>query len=339
MISTLTSLILSSLVILTTLQGYVFFKKEWQQLQHRLEEQSTHHAMVQFLKHDVQVAGYKGVSTRYPAFPFYMVYSPYAKDHQYFQTDKALFGFINSFGNCFGKMPLTACERAKLKGAVLILYQVPQHFHQLKENMKAETDPLILETEAEIQKKSMVLISDAKQADLFIASDVVGNKVFHQKLVGVNQTAALSKCYSNNAEVVELQTLAYYLGSPSRSKTGEPESYSLYRDDFLHPAVELITHIEDFSVDYIVMDPKLGAKAYPPDKITHWADVRGIRLEVISRFGKKWSLYVALRNRYGTFIRPDHGKLSLRSCNSFFANEPLGHETFTVLQAIYGTNS
>jgi len=157
-----------------------------------------------------------------------------------------------------------------------------------------------------------VLISDGVQGDLFVLSNErkkPGEKIFHEAGSQSNNTNYLSKLYQKNAEVVELQMLAYYLGTPPRERLNPQAktTYSLYRDDLVHAhgAEEIAVGITDFQVKYGVFDPVQGIVYRASNAIAdeQWAFVRSVRINIeVDSTSKKnsktiWEYEFAIRNR------------------------------------------
>lgn len=309
------SLIINAVIITGIFHCYQGLKSSWKQGQSYLKNQEIHHIVFQYLKKDIQTAGYRGCRTRDMSFPLYPCYSAYNSEYRHFRFDQTLFGFQASSGNCYGKMPPTACERVEQDSSVLILYNVPQKIMPILEKLKNTSDPLPVSNPI-IQKKSLALVSDCLQGDLFIVTDFDEGKIYHQKILGLNQTEHFSKCYSDNAEVVELQTVAYYLAKPLRyqnQKNDKNQKLSLFRDDFLNPAEEVVADILSMEIAYGILPENIENKLKKSEiqykkaeQIINWHKVVSVRLKIVTELEKNWEIEFALRNRLDPDVYVSH---------------------------------
>jgi len=293
LISILISLCLSAVITNGTLQWYLFTKQEWKKTELRRKHGEIQKVIFQFIYQDLQAGGYRGLRSRDGSYPTYRQYCDYSADYRYFHFDRTVFGFIATPGNCFGKMPYTACERLEENTPVLIVYNVPYGLSRLTKSMSKREDPLVAENLRGIQENALVLISDHEQSDAFIATHIEGNVLSHQKILGKNKTAELSKRYPAYTEIMELQTVAYYLAVPERFKNhikpnlNAEESYSLFRDDFLHPAQELVSGIKTLGFTYglATSDSKTDSKTklqyFNANEIKQWEAVKSVGVEIV----------------------------------------------------------
>lgn len=345
LVNILISLCISLLVTSGTFQWYCIVKKNWEKNEKQKIDPEIQQILFQFYQQDIQTAGYQGCRTRDKSFPLYKIYSDYTAEYRYFNFDHTIFSFLATPGSCFGRMPNTACERILENTPVLILYNVPKGLTQLKHPLRTLSDPLMLKNYPQIQEKSLVLISDCQQGDLFIASKIEGATLHHKKMLGMNSTGELSKLYGEKgrmAEVAELQTVAYYLGKPERLT----DSYSLYRDDFLHPAQEVATGIVEIQLSFGIMVKNVNAKIEDSNEntkiqslkenikpslrentqstlvyktaneIQNWDEVKSVHIQITTETGKIWQTHVTPRNRHG----PPHRHVSsaghFKLCNA-----------------------
>lgn len=321
------------MVINGSFQWFTWVKREWVETRKHKRNQEFKKIFFQFIQQDVQSGGYRGWRSSDVGLPLYKNYSDYTEAYRYFRFDQTIFGFTATPGHCYGKMPKTACERMKDNAHVLVIYNVPKGFAKLKYNLPDLNAPLITETATDIQEKSLVLISDLDQGDLFIATHIAGNTLQHKKILGMNSQSELSKCYALGTEVVELQTVAYYLGTPERlkqdihsvgglksavglkknrsttnfgrnqmRKTEKVKHYSLFRDDFLHPAQELISEIQELNFLYGVEETS-EIRYLNAIEIRNWSEVKSVRIQVTMANGACWQTDISLRNRIGVADR------------------------------------
>lgn len=291
---------LSTIVLYGVFQWYQVLKKG--AIEHSVKKQilSIGRIAFQFLMRDVNASGYLGCRTLDSNFPLNKVFVDYGNVSKFFRTDRSIFGFDNSPGVCRTYLPASTCERIKEGGHALIIYNVPAGWSRLKQDMKDPEDAIWLKNPVRITKDSVVLIEDCLAGDLFVANDIQGGKVFHQKSPRANQSDSFSKIYKKNTEVTELQTIAYYLGVPVRKKEAkEPYSFSLYRDNLLQDAQEIIEDIVDFEVDYSLRMPS-GELVYNKalnilDREWQWA--QGMRIKVTTQPSHVWEYDFAIRNR------------------------------------------
>lgn len=324
LISILMGIGVGAILMVSVTQWAFISKQTFQQHQNQMHFLDAGQTAIHYFLRDIQAAGYRGSRSMDISFPINKLYSDWNKEFDYFSDDKTVFGFFASPGACYRKMPHSACKRMKENSPVLIVYQVPQKINPLLTFMKRADEPLILKPQHGIRKGSMVLISDGYQGDLFIANRIQGSMVFHEKRIGLNKSECFSKAYRENAEVVELQTVAYYLGIPERFENVQYRNsnkntsmnmnrnknknmnkdneihYSLFRDDFLQNAQEIITGVSHVEFEYALQNKEEGSISYYhseniPDH--QWPLVQSVRIHLTLENQQKWDFEVALRNR------------------------------------------
>ena len=125
------------------------------------------------------------------------------------------------------------------------------------------------------------------------------NSIYHEKSPFKNTRDDFSKAYTEEARVVELQTVAYYLGLASRQNSKTP-IYALYRDDLFHGAVEVLEGIADFQVEYFLKTKEFAGEYRKADAIPlqEWSNILGIRIKVKTSENKNWEYEFAIRNRH-----------------------------------------
>lgn len=264
----------------------------------------------QFIRRDLNACGYKGCRTNDQNYPLRRHFGDIGNPHQYLRTDRAVFGFSAETGVCQQYIPPQFCHHIKTDSDVLIIYNIPQKILTLKESMLEPEDALQVAQAKQIKENAMVLISDAHQGDVFIASAVENDKIKHQLGGNLNDTLNLSKSYRQGAEITELQTVVYYIGISERP-TADSRSYALFRSDIRKKPREIVTGIVDFSVEYGFWDPAHeshpGFQYYQASLIKpeQWAFVRMVRLKIetkgevyhgVSQKNRHWEYAFAIRN-------------------------------------------
>jgi hypothetical protein len=297
-VSVLISLVIGVALVTGVSQWHQVLKKTVKLERKKRQHLEIGRSILEFLKNDLRSCGYRGCRTMDDNFPITRGFVDFISPYHFFRSDRAVFGLNTKVTTCHGHLPVSICERLKTQSEVLIIYNVPVVYAKLKEDMKQSQDALYLRGSKTIQKGSVVLISDGFQGDLFIANLVKGNKIDHQKTVQTNISDSLSKKYKQNAEIVELQTVAYYLGM---SKTNQQDKlqYSLYRDDLFKKAVVIAEDVVDFQAEYGIFNPKEGMLYQKANAIEAelWSQVCAVRLKLKTKENQLWEYDVAIRNR------------------------------------------
>lgn len=316
LISLLITSCISSVLIICNLQWFQTTKKLSVAELQAIKEFETIHKTQQFFKQDIQSSGYRGCRSTDLSFPLNRVFYEQNPDYQFLRFDIPVFGFVASSGACRGKLPDITCQRIKENSEVLILYNVAQKFSGLKKAMSAPDEAITVSQKPQIWKNALTLISDCTQGDLFIASQVTGNQIFHDRIVEKNKSDALSKAYGTDAIVGEIQTVAYYLSarhtistsssdknSTSPNQDSENKSlYGLYRDDLLHHADEISRDISEIKFEFAVFpgeNKPLEYKKSSELQAQDWPHVQAVRITLTSSNNKVWIHEIAIRNRYG----------------------------------------
>lgn len=330
LVSLLIGIGLSSLLIAASAEWFCIAKQAFRSHQSQIQAfDAVERGMMNFVR-DIQSGGYRGTRSADPGFPINKLYSDVNPDYDYFREDRTVFGFIAKPGECYRKMPLSACQRVKENTPVLIVYHVAQKMNPLVLAMKNASAPLVLPADHGIHTNALVLITDAHQGDLWIANRIQNALVFHEHILKKNQSPSFSKAYSTEAEVVELQTVAYYLARPERFQEQNfqvrnfqqqnfqeqnahhmhQNNFALFRDDFLQNAQELIPGVSHVEFEYGLQNPANKEIEYhKPEAMSEkdWAGVLVVRihlgLEDAKIHHKIWTFDIALRNG----IRPYFG--------------------------------
>ncbi len=268
--------------------------------QQNTNERRVRRTLTQFFSQDIRFAGYLGCRTRDKHFPLRSKIVDFKQPYTAFRTDRIVFGFQNSLGKCREFLSKGACQRAKPEGDVLVLHNIPKAQTRLTENMKSTTSVLQVAKKNAMREGSVALLSDYWQGDLFVIKAVHADHIWHEKHIGLNQVDAMSKPYHQGAEVIELQTIAYYLGIPERY-SGSSQHYALYRDDLIHEADEVMGGIDRFEVLYGMLAPN-GILYYQQAiniEEDEWAAVSSVQI-IVKTKENTWEHEFAIRNRYNT---------------------------------------
>lgn len=297
---------LGSMILLGAMQGYYQARMALSRQQQLFRQLDAGGMAIQYLIRDIEASGYRGCRSTDRAFPFYRQDSEFHSAYPFLHFDRPVSGFFASAGACCGKLPESGCKRLKTDSSVLILYNIAQPAYRLKKPLTSTKDPIEIDQKNTLHKNTLVLIADCKQADVFIANRLNKGQVFHEKIFGVNRSEHLSKIYDYSAEILELQTVAYYVGVPERfKKMLKPPYYSLFREDFLRPAIEIVTGVENLEVLYGLYHPETGQIIYLSAgkmKEEEWAFVQSVKINLVALdkvTGRKktWKAAVVLRNR------------------------------------------
>ncbi len=260
-----------------------------------------------FLSNDLASSGYRGPRTRDLSFPVYQHFN--TAQHPWFGRKSAVFGCKNA-SDCAAYLPARALSRLKPNSEILIIYGIPKNVQHLTQAMLSASEPIKLKRATSIPEKSLVLISDGLSSDLFIASTVQGQTIFHEQTPYTNVRGFLSKAYPKGSEMMELQSVAYYLGVPLRSQL-QTQSFSLYRDDLAQKAEEISEGIKTISFSYALAEsfkPLRFAKAGTFSN-KDWLWVKGLRIQIDFHHNPSWRYDFALRNGpcayyYGSYDKP-----------------------------------
>lgn len=322
-------MILGTFVILGAGQWFQVSKKTMNDTHKKEKSLDTVRTILQFITNDLKVCGYRGCRTLDDNFVVRQVFVNYISPYKYWHMDRNIFGFIASPGNCIANMPSTLCQRVADNAEVLVIYNVAKKIVTLKQAMSKLDEPLLTEQKKVVRIGSLVLISDCLQADIFVANNVTNGKIFHEKTVRSNESSQLSKRYGPDAEYTELQTVMYYLAIPPRLKgrvlkPNEKPSFSLYRDELFHKAVEIVEGVYAFQIEYGLIDPNQGLIYKKTSEIENaaWPLVHSVRIHLELIDQKKWSYEFAIGNRRHLHSRLDYIN---RHLNDLGASSIAGH--------------
>ncbi len=330
------SLSLSAIILSGAIQWYQIMQTKIQQQKNVVQSLDDMHVTLQFMLRDIRNAGYRGCRSLDESFPLYSVYYHNELPYQFFRFDKALHAFKALPGTCFNQLPDDACKRMKHDSMVLILYNIPKKINILKKAMRDPTSDVLIEGKSEIWCNSLALITDCKQGDLFIATQIIPGKesdsiIQHENLALKNKSSAFSKAYNIDAEISELQTVAYYVGvskienkTNNRSGVRQAEksekneeivktektgfnnelkpSYALFRHDFIHHADEIVSDIVYLGIELGWLNPKTHSINYKDPELMDeeaWKTVKTVRITLHDKYYRIWNYEIALRNGNG----------------------------------------
>lgn len=301
----LISLLLSMLLITAVLQWYAVSKTSWHTIQATQKQIHAARVALQFIAQDIQASGYLGCHTQNIFLPLYhaVVQNHVLYRHHLLRRDRAVFGINTETAECLKHFPARLCERVKEKSDILLIYNVAHHVTPLKQPMQNALQPIQTNAANAVQKGALVLISDCRQGDFFIANDVSGQYLYHQISMGGNHTSTLSKAYEAKAEVSELQIIAYYIGKSAREKSTLSPRYVLYREDLVQGGEEIAENLTEFQVEYGIHSPAgVAYKAAFEVAPNEWSLVCAIRLKVKTNASNnnQWEVALALPNRPGS---------------------------------------
>lgn len=285
---------LGLLLILIVLYDYQRLRKTMLRFPPHLEIAEKTREIVQFLGNDLRLSGYLGPRTRDPSCPLHRQFDPLT--HAWLRQDRAVFGCA-SIERCGMSLGAGAKARLKAHSPIIIIYNIPKAIQRLSQAMDGPSGVMKLEHKTTLRAGSVVLISDGLASDFFIASAVQGHTLFHAQTPYTNRSPCLSKAYPKGSEVIELQTVAYYLGLPARSSK-DRNTFSLYRDDQCHEVEEMTEGIVGMKLEYAVLEPAKGLRFAAADQLLEkdWPWVSGVRLHIDFHQRSSWRYDFAIRN-------------------------------------------
>ncbi len=280
------SLSLGWTLMVVALHAYQCLAQEAKRAHQKMQDGFVFRELWQFLHNDLRFAPYLGPRTQDPRFVIYNQVSLAAKP--WFKSDRLLWGCYPAHADCARVLaPLEA--RLKTRADVLLIYHVPKWCSRLSQGMRSPEDALQLQNTDSVLPGSLVLIADAWQADLVMASSVHATRIMHAQTPYSNRSAALSKNYELGTELCVLETVAYYVGRPKRART-DSDLFSVYRANLFQKSEEIIEGVVTFEIEYQFLDANFNAQFKKAWMIRdrEWPQVRGFRLSVVLQSGAKW---------------------------------------------------
>ncbi len=288
---------LGFVIVLGAVQWYQILKKTFIVQREKRQNLNIGRTALQFLMSDLSTSGYRGCRTFDDNFPIRRLFASFSGSARFFKIDRKVFGFNATPGNCQGRVPEKICKRIKENSDVLVIYNIPKAIYFLKQDMKKNDEVLYTKGNHQIRKGSIALISDCFQGELFIAEEVENQKIFHRKTIQTNLTDSFNKLYKKGSEITELQTVAYYLGTPFRFEK-DLGVYALYRDDLFHEAEEILDNIVGFQVEFGILIPPDTFQYKTASLINddQWKLVRTVRLRIETKSSLKTKPAKELQN-------------------------------------------
>lgn len=292
------SLCIASILIVGGFQWLQIVKREWIEKKKQISQNNIIRNVYLYLAQDFEMCKYLGLRAKDSGYPLRL---HLVDNHVLYQYQllpkvglfyKSVSGFTSPFA-CNAVLPDLLCRRLAPESDVLIIHLIGKNAAELQEDLVRNNDALNTRESHHIHKGSLVLISDLHQGDMFIANDVSSRRIYHQQSSAGNQHDYLSKNYQRDASIIELQNVAYYLSGTS-----------LYRDDFLHPAQEMVMDIETFKVEYGVKEAskvvfKKGGEVDDND----WKFIQSVRIKIKTLYKKEHIEFeFAIPNRYSFII-------------------------------------
>ncbi|MCK5832024.1 MAG: PilW family protein [Methylococcales bacterium] len=177
----------------------------------------------------------------------------------------------------------------------------------LTTDMVNNTDDLSISNNCGFKADDVLVLSDCKTTDIFLASSGSANGTIKHATGGANTLGNLSKLYSRNAEIFKLSRRDYYI-----------KDSSLFRRDMYYENDELVTDeniiteeiiegVGGMTITYGVMS-SFNKQAYiSADDVTDWRNVKSVNIELkLKSVGnsnnarlqnKDFSTTIFLRNR------------------------------------------
>jgi hypothetical protein len=290
----------------------------------------------QFLGNDIQASGYWGCRTGDDNYPIYRLIEPqYIRKNKrtisYLPKDKrAVFGLRASAQNCLlAGMPESVCERVKDNSDLLAIYNVPQKIVPVEKEMLTPADPIHIKKNSGFIEQNLMLLSDARTAELFLATAVQYNQVSHD-LRSTANLSFFSKPYGTDAKLAVIHNYVYYIGQPQRLKKAKKNNYALYRYCFeKNKSQELVCGINDFKVEYALLSQK-GHPYFAAEKISQaeWHTVQSVRItietEATHEKDKHHEIEFTIRNRPGLDLSYDSACSIGLACSRLTATEYYG---------------
>ena len=241
-------MLLSNLVVIMAVQGYLFIQQSILKLEARFAIKQKIDIADFYLRQDIQSAGYRGYSS----------------------CDNNLLDLnhIKNWPNTLAAEPIVFTraitpdvhirdlpekiahkilqQKLKYNSSILFIKDVPKAIYKLATPMLDPCAALQVHNATELNDGAWAAIADVNVIERFVVSKIIAGKyIYHQ--LPENNTQCLQNTYTDAAEIIALQWVAYYLAKESINDT----TYTLYRDDLNNNAEGLIDGVEDFYVQLI----------------------------------------------------------------------------------------
>ena len=299
LIQVLISLALSLIILAGFFSWHTLLKTTLLEAKEKREHLNTGRTALQLIMNDLKYSGYLGCRSRDDNYPVRSHVAPGAARYQFYRADTAVVGFVAMRRHCIRRLPDSACQRMKEGSDVLVIYNIPRHITFLKDPIVNLEDDLIVDNAKLIRSHSLVLISDCHAADIFAIKYEHSERISRKKSTSFNASNCLSRAYAAGAEVVELDSVAYYIGKTTRKKENKTV-FALFRDDLFHEAAEMIEGVTALKMEYALADTNGHIHYQPSDNIIEkdWPKVVGVRVTVITDKETRWNYEFSIRNRH-----------------------------------------
>jgi hypothetical protein len=239
--------------------------------------------------------------------------------YQFYRLDTAVIGFVAN-GACRLQLPAKACKRVKAGSDILVIHNIPRRVTALKSPIIHADAEVYVTEEKSIRPHSLVLINDCYAADIFVATDVVTDHVWRDISSDYNESRQLSRAYQAGSEVVELESVAYYVSDEN----------TLFRDDLFHRAEEILTGITFLQMEYVLAaDGRIQYLRSEKIKLSDWPWVVGVRVKLTTEQAKVWEYEFSIRNRR-------HPDLSFDAFNHDFCDDVSFNDSSVFKFAFFG---
>lgn len=139
-------------------------------------------------------------------------------------------------------------------GSDVVVVQRMENPFNLSTNMASANSSLsITTTGGGFADDQIMMITDCETSDIFRATGVTATTIGHAASSGgqnKNTSDALSKVYSSDAQVMQLEQRAYFVQDTGRNNAQGEDVFALFRRDFNGNVVELFEGVEFLQMSY-----------------------------------------------------------------------------------------
>lgn len=248
LVELLIAVLLGNVVIVMVIQGYQLLQTTILKVEQRFTLAQKADIAKFYLRSDIQAAGYRGNRSCDGSLPdvnHAKVFQNLALQQQILVSKKIL------SGRAVADLPKKIADKIaahgiKMQSDVVLIKDIPTTVYKVAATMQNKCDAIAVdhgENELNLHAGSLAAIADLHGVERFVASSVIHGKQVYRPFPE-NDDLCLQRKFDTTAEVITLQWIAYYLAKKNVTDT----TYSLYRDDVLHAAEEVIDGVEDFYV-------------------------------------------------------------------------------------------
>jgi hypothetical protein len=304
LIQILMSLALSLVVLAGLFHWHYLLKIILIDSKDKREGLNTGRTVLQFMMNDLKYSGYLGCRSRDDNYPVRSHVASYESPYKFHRVNTAVVGFVATPAHCARRLPESACQRMKEGSDVLVIYNIPRHLTFLKYPLLNLEDDFIVDNAKSIRPLSLVLINDCYAADIFTVIKVNEGKISREKSPRLNESNLLSRAYAVGAEVVAVDSVAYYVGKTTRQKENQVV-LSLFRDDLFQEAEEIIEGVTTLKMEYVLTgdDGHIHYQSSANIVEKDWPSVVGVRVTVITDKEVRWIYEFSIRNRHHSYPR------------------------------------